>query len=201
MTIAWPSSPNPSVVVPNWLFPTRISEAQDLSVQAASRGVNRWAWKASYVNMPRSVFAPYGAVIAQMRGRYNVCTAVHPGLETPLGSGWGSPQSNGVNAIGSYTVTVKGLTAGQSPAVKAMDFIKFSGHSKVYMVVADANSDGSGHASLSIMPALYAATADGEVMTVNSVPFTVAATIDKPSWTAVPPFTVSFDVDFLERWP
>jgi hypothetical protein len=56
--------------------------------------------------------------------------------------------------------------------------LKFNGHTKVYMVTADANADGTGLATLSIVPALMTSPADNETIVTNNVPFTVALTSD-----------------------
>jgi len=47
------------------------------------------------------------------------------------------------------------------------------------MVVSDADSDASGESALSIEPALKQSPADGEAITVASVPFKVSLTEDK----------------------
>ena len=46
------------------------------------------------------------------------------------------------------------LQQATTAVLKAGDLIKFNGHSKVYMVQSDIDSDGSGAATVSIEPSL-----------------------------------------------
>jgi len=82
--------------------------------------------------------------------------------------------------------------------MKAGDFIKFSGHDKVYMVVSDANSDGSGNSTLTIEPQLATALADNETITVNNVPFTMRLSKDAQEYKMGTNQFVKFNVDFVE---
>ena len=62
--------------------------------------------------------------------------------------------------------------------LKAGDFIKFNGHTKVYMVVADATADGSNEATLTIEPPLISSLANDETVSYDNIPFTVHLTND-----------------------
>jgi hypothetical protein len=69
--------------------------------------------------------------------------------------------------------------------LKAGDFVKFSGHNKVYMVAEDCDSDGGGFGTLTIEPALYGTLLSGETLVIEDVPFRVRFADD----------TVNTDVD------
>ena len=92
----------------------------------------------------------------------------------PLG---GTPLINGANQQG-RSLTTRGWTPGLSGALKAGDFIGIAGQTKVYMVTADVTADAFGLATVPIEPGLLAVPADGAVMTLRNVPFTVALGAD-----------------------
>ncbi len=78
---------------------------------------------------------------------------------------------------------------------KAGDLIKFAGHTKVYMVQSDIDSDGSGAATVSIEPGIVSTLADNEVVTMNQPDFTVYLVSDvvyQADRNSI--FNISFDV-------
>ena len=79
--------------------------------------------------------------------------------------------------IGSNTVGV----SGGSGTLLAGDLIKFSGHSKVYMVTADVNLDGSTKDTISFTPRLIRHV-NGDTITYSNVPFTVVPDGDTEEW-------------------
>ena len=81
-------------------------------------------------------------------------------------------------SVGANSATIDGLTASETGIIKAGDFFKFSGHSKVYMATADMDADGTSHATLNFAPNLLNAVANDETITFASVPFTVSFTED-----------------------
>jgi hypothetical protein len=200
MTIALPTTPVPTSVEWGWVAPTLESFGASLKRQTRTRGGNRFGFRFHYRNVVRADIAPLLAALVQLRGRYNTMTCTLPGHTSPLGTGWGTPLSDGINAAGTRAITTKGMTFSITGAAKAGDFVKFSGHTKVYMVTADANSNGTGRTTLAIEPALIVATADGEAMTVTDVPFTVALKSDTLQLGAVPPYFASLDLDLQEAY-
>ena len=104
----------------------------------------------------------------QRSGKENF-TIIPPEITLARGDVSGTVLVNGVHAVGDTTIAVDAMTG----TLKAGDFIKFAGHDKVYMVVADVTADGSNEATLTIEPPLLTALANNEVVTYDSVPFTV----------------------------
>lgn len=92
-----------------------------------------------------------------------------------------------------------GWTAGQTGIMKQGDFFKFSGHSKVYRMVEDVDSDGSGISILEFRPALVVTPSDGETITVSSVPFTVSFASDVIEIPIRPPLLHSYAVSLVEH--
>jgi hypothetical protein len=68
------------------------------------------------------------------------------------------------------------------------------------MVTADANSSGTGTATLSIQPALIASPANGEALTTSSVPFTVALASDNLDANLSPGVIYGLEIDLVEAW-
>jgi len=125
---------------------------------------------------------------------YKSFTITLPDRE-PQGVATGTPLVNGALAKGVTSIVTDGWTISQTGIMKAGDLLLFSGHTHVYTVVTDTNSDVSGNSTLSIQPPLKEAIADGESLTVTSVPFTVVCTNDHSSNVQAPIFyNFSFDV-------
>jgi hypothetical protein len=196
---AFPSTPLPgSVKITAWT-PTLVSTAQSLKQQVRSRGGQRWKIDFTWDKRTRAQVAPIMAFIAALRGQYNTCTVIVPGHDTPQGSWAGGAPLVDLGSQTGRTLNIKGLTAGQTGIAKAGDFIVIAGDTKVYMVTADANSDGSGKAALSIEPALMLSPANNAAITYTAVPFTVALAADMQEFPIEAPVLYSFGLSFVER--
>ena len=82
--------------------------------------------------------------------------------------------------------------------IKAGDFVKFGGDTKVYMVVADATADVSNEATLTIEPPLRSALANDASVTYDGVEFTVRLTNDIQQFNTDDIDLYKFEVDFIE---
>ena len=130
----------------------------------------RWAFTIRIVTATRSdVYGELMAFIVKQRSGKENFTIVPPEVTNARGNVSGTVLVNGVHAVGDTTITVDAMTG----TLKAGDFIKFAGQDKIYMVVADVTADGSNEATVTIEPPLLTALADNEVVTYDSVPFTV----------------------------
>jgi hypothetical protein len=105
-------------------------------------------------------------------------------------------------SVGASSVTV---TSDQtsSTILKAGDVIKFENHTKVYMLTADATSDGSGVATLNITPNLITALEDDSAggntsVTVNAVPFRCFLSNDIQQFKHAVNEFISFEFDITE---
>ena len=79
----------------------------------------------------------------------------------------GSPLVKGANQAGN-TLLIDGCTASQTGYLKAGDYIQLGSgiSSRLHMVVADANTDGSGNATLDIEPRLRTSPTDNLAIAV-----------------------------------
>lgn len=185
MSGTFPAAPGPRDVEITSIAPTLVSIAHSLKTQRRSRGGQRFSFRLVYAPLTRAQFAPLWGFLMKQRGQFETFQFVLPApLKTPLGTATGSPTVNNQAGspeelqTGSRTVQTSGWTPGVTGILKASDFMLFTGHTKVYQVTGDANSDGSGNAAVPIEPGLYAGPAHGAAITVNNVPFTVAMTED-----------------------
>ena len=132
----------------------------------------RWTFTVSYPLMPRSTFAPIQAFIIKQRSQKENFTITFPSYLDAQGHENTTINVNGVHAVGDTTIDIDGFHSDGTERLKAGDFIKFSGHSKVYMIMADVTSS-SNAATVTIEPPLRSALANDETVTYDSVPFTV----------------------------
>jgi hypothetical protein len=197
MSGTFPTSPVPADIKVSSFSPTLVSQTQSLKRQVRRRGGQRWAFEVTFPPMTRSEFAPVYAFCIAQRGQYETFTFVPPVVSIPQGTATGTPLVNGAQSAGDNTIVTDGWS-NSITALKAGDFLKFSGHNKVYMVTADATSDGSGNATLTIEPPLLASVADDEALTVSDVPFTVALTTDTQEYAAGPPNIYEFSLQLIE---
>ncbi len=197
MSGTFPTSPVPADIKVSSFTPTLVSETQSMKRQVRRRGGQRWAFEVNYPPMTRSEFAPVYAFCIAQRGQYETFTFVPPVVSDPQGTATVTPVVNGAQSAGDNTIVTDGWS-NSITALKAGDFLKFSGHNKVYMVTADATSDGSGNATLTIEPPLIADVSDNEALTVGDVPFTVSLVNDTQEFSAGPPNIYEFNLQLIE---
>lgn len=197
MSGTFPTSPVPADIKVSSFTPTLVSETQSMKRQVRRRGGQRWAFEVNYPPMTRAEFAPVYAFCIAQRGQYETFTFVPPVVSDPQGTATGTPVVNGAQSAGDNTIVTDGWS-NSITALKAGDFLKFSGHNKVYMVTEDATSDGSGNATLTIEPPLIADVSDNEALTVGDVPFTVSLVNDTQEFSAGPPNIYEFNLQLIE---
>ena len=84
-----------------------------------------------------------------------------------------SVKVNGSHTASDGTIALDGFSTSTTAVLKAGDMIKFSGHTKVYMVQSDIDSNSSGEATVLIEPNLVTALSDNEVVSMNRPSLTV----------------------------
>ena len=132
----------------------------------------RWSFTVSYPLMTRANFQPIMAFIVQQRSQKESFTITFPSYLNATGNETGTVLINGVHAVADTTIAMDAFAGDGAGRFLAGDFIKFSGHDKVYMVVADATSS-SNASTVTIEPSIVSALANNETVTYDSVPFTV----------------------------
>ena len=150
---------------------TIISKSQ--SGKKLSRQIDgqRFGFTAKIITAKRSdVYGELMAFIIKQRSQKENFTIIPPEVEDARGTASGTP--HGTASAGATSITLGGSGSG---TLKTGDFIKFSNHDKVYMVVADQSDISTG--SLTIEPPLTTAVSSSNI-TYDNVPFTVHLTND-----------------------
>jgi len=174
MSGALPTSPAFSSLKISSSQPTFVTQAISGRRQTRQIAGQRWEMTANFPPMTRAEFAPIYAFLIKQRGMFDSFTVAPPTVKNSLGTGAGTPLVN--NAGGSQTgrsVITDGWSTGAT-VMKAGDFISFAGHTKIYMLTADATSDVGGNVTLAIEPGLVESPAENAVITTSGVAFTVA---------------------------
>jgi hypothetical protein len=167
-----------------------MSEAISGRVQVRAIGGQKWQFTAKYNPMTRVEFMPVYSFVTAQQGMLGTFTIVPPVISSTSGTASGTALVNGNHAIGDRTITVDGFTG----SLKAGDFVKFANHSKVYMLTADR----SGAGTMTIEPALVATLANDEVITYNSVPFTMRLSNDIQEYSLSANEYYTYEIDMAE---
>ena len=153
----------------------------------------RFKFSASYPPMNRSEFSPVIAFVMKQRSQKETFQIALPDLKNAKGDVSGTVLVNGSHSAGDTTIDVDGMTG----TIKAGDFVKFGGDTKVYMVVSDATAV-AGAATLTIEPPLRSALANDDSVTYDGVEFTVRLTNDIQQFNTGDLDLYRFEVDFIE---
>lgn len=129
-----------------------------------------WACSVDLPPMDRIEADAWIAWLLALRGRRGTFHLGDPTAKTPKGIATGTPLVDATQSAGGRTLATKGWTTSTAGILKAGDMIDFgAGDSRrLHRVLADANSDGAGKATLDIWPALRDAVAgDTAIGTAN----------------------------------
>lgn len=188
--MSYPTTPEFSAINITSRTSNVVTETKSGRRQVRSIGAQRWSFTAKYNNLTRDEFMPVYAFVMSQKGQLGTFTVVPPVIGSSRGDVSGSMLVNGNHNIGDSTVAVDGFTG----TIKAGDFVKFAGHNKVYMVVADLTGAGD----LTIEPPLTVAANDGDAVTYDSVPFTVRLNNDVQEYGLSGYDKYGFEIDFVE---
>lgn len=128
-------------------------------------------WSMEFVMPPilhRITASDWIAFGVSLEGKWGRFLMGDPSAKQPRGVATGTPLVDGGSQTGN-TLATKGWTAGVTGILLKGDYIQLGSgtSSRLHMVTANANSDGSGNASLAIAPALRASPADNDAIVVN----------------------------------
>ena len=138
----------------------------------------RFAFTVKIVTGNRSdIYGELMAFIMKQRSGKENFTIVPPEIKNARGTASGSP--TGTASAGATSITLGGTGTG---TLLSGDYIKFSNHDKVYMVVADQSDISTG--SLTIEPPLTTAVSSTDIA-FDNVAFTVYLTNDIQEFGAV----------------
>lgn len=152
-----------------------------------------------YAPMSRSSFAPIKAFIMKQRSKLNTFTVIPPIVSNAQGAATGTISVDGAITAGATSCTIDGMSASTSDILKAGDYFRFTGQEKVYMAVADLDSDGTGEGTLTFEPPLRANVANDVALIYDNVDFTVRLTNDIQEYSIVTNDLYKYEVDLIEN--
>jgi hypothetical protein len=134
-------------------------------------GADKWSLEFTLPKMSRQTAAPWRGFMGGLIGMQNVFQMGDPYCATPLGAANGAPvcDSTGVtNLICSNTLITSGWRPNTYVQLLVGDYLQIGYH--LYQACANANSDSSGNAPISIWPSLRESPANGTAITlINTV--------------------------------
>jgi len=142
-------------------------------------------WQADIVLPPmrRADAAPWIAARLQLNGRYGTFRLGDASCRVPLGIATGTPLVKGASQTGRVLLT-DGWTISQTGILKQGDYIQLGDY--LHMVMVDANSDGSGNATLDIWPRLRASPADNSAIVTSNCKGLFRLTSNEMPWDVQP---------------
>jgi len=155
------------------------------AVQTVELPGARWRCTMYYENLLAEDAAKLRSFLVQLRGQSGrfLCPC-WAGL-SPRGVGGGSPLVSGAAQTGT-SLTVNGAGANKTAWLKDGDFISFGTIPELHMVKADANTNGSGVATLSIEPPIRVSPNNGAQITIVRPVAHMMLTESDIAWTSVP---------------
>jgi len=198
MSGVFPSTPTTRDVVISSQQNTIVSTTSSGRRQARQIDGQRFKLTLRFPIMTRTEFAPIIAFIMKQRSQLESFTYTPATMEDTLGSASTTISTNGAVSAGATTASVDGMTVSTNGILKAGDFFRFTGQTKVYMAVSDLNSNASGAGTLTFEPPLRTAVSDNTVIIYNNVDFTVGLTSDIQEFNIGTSLYYQYEVDLIE---
>jgi hypothetical protein len=148
--------------------------------------------------MTRTEFAPINAFVMKQRSQMESFQYVPPTIDDALGVASGVISVNGAISAGVTSVAIDGMANSTSGVFKAGDYFRFTGQTKVYMVMADVSSNGSGQGTLTFEPPLRSNVSDNAVLIYSNVDFTVGLTGDIQEFNISTENYFQYEIDLIE---
>jgi len=120
--------------------------------------------------MKRSDAANWQAFILKLHGRKGTFLLGDPDARTPRGTISGAVTLGANASVGDFTISISTSQNSLVNAFRAGDYIQLGsgGTSKLYMIVDDVTTDGSGDADINIEPAIKTAATSGATVTYTN---------------------------------
>jgi hypothetical protein len=198
MSGTFPSSPAPRDVAISSNQNTIVTTTASGRRQARQIDGQRFRLRVRFPVMTRAEFAPINAFVMKQRSQMESFQYVPPTIDDALGVASGVISVNGAISAGVTSVAIDGMANSTSGVFKAGDYFRFTGQTKVYMVMADVSSNGSGQGTLTFEPPLRANVADNAVLIYSNVDFTVGLTGDIQEFNISTENYFQYEVDLIE---
>lgn len=169
---------SPSSASALWMPGALKSRSHSGVIQIRATKAAGWSWTEEYPPLATSNTDHMGlyAFLQKMWNRGEIHEATHPltpgSGRSPNGLGTGGVTVSGGSQTGDTLLTT-GWPFSTSNCVRAGDVIRIAGDAAVYMVSADAASNGSGVVDIPIHMPLRVSPSGGAAVTTSGVTFTV----------------------------
>jgi len=165
--ISLPSDPQPAEIAVSAETAGGVNESPyTLTQEVHEWPGNRWRMAVRYPAMTRADGDKVAAALTSLYGQAGTLLLGPFGASaTPKGVATGTPLVNGANQTGK-TLATDGWTASVTGILKAGDYLQVGSGAtaRLHMVLADANSDAGGNATLDIWPRLRESPADNSAI-------------------------------------
>lgn len=198
MSGTFPSSPAPRDVAISSNQNTIVTTTASGRRQARQIDGQKFRLRLRFPVMTRSEFAPILAFIMKQRSQMESFQYTPPTIDDSLGVASGVISVNGSVSAGATSCSIDGMANSTSGVFKAGDYFRFTGQTKVYMVMADVSSNGSGAGTLTFEPPLRTAVSDNTVLVYSNVDFTVGLTGDIQEFNISTENYFQYEVDLIE---
>jgi hypothetical protein len=198
MSGTFPSSPAPRDVAISSNQNTIVTTTASGRRQARQIDGQRFRLRVRFPVMTRAEFAPINAFVMKQRSQMESFQFVPPTIDDALGVASGVISVNGAISAGVTSVAIDGMANSTSGVFKAGDYFRFTGQTKVYMVMSDVSSNGSGQGTLTFEPPLRANVSDNAVLIYSNVDFTVGLTGDIQEFNISTENYFQYEVDLIE---
>ena len=198
MSGQFPTSPAPKDASIGSIQNTIVSVTTSGRVQTRQIDGQKFSITLDYPPMSRSNFAPIKAFIMKQRARLNTFTVIPPIVSNAQGVATGTISVDGAITSGATTCTIDGMATSTNDILKAGDYFRFTGQDKVYMAVADLDSDGTGSGTLTFEPPLRSAVTDDTDLIYDNVDFTVTLVNDVQEYNLGIQGYYSYEIDVAE---
>jgi hypothetical protein len=189
MSISYPLSPP---TTPSWVkvnFTANNIVAISASIFTGQQQVYQWPGESWLVDvslppMTQATAEAWVTFLISLRGQLGTFYLGDVLHTAPVGVATGTPVVNGAQGSMSNTLATKGWTHGTTDILRAGDFIQIgTGTSqRLYKVLTDANSDGSGLATLDIFPSLREGVSDNQSIAITDTEGTFRLAANERTW-------------------
>lgn len=135
-----------------WTFQTQVQEHPGQS----------WTAEVTLPIMERSTAEDWISFLLSLNGQSGTFLLGDPAGAEPRGVAVGTPKINGAHAAQARTLTTDGWQISTTGILLKGDYIQLG--NRLFKILEDADSDGSGNSTLEIWPGLREAVADNETI-------------------------------------
>jgi hypothetical protein len=149
--------------------------------QIAAGKASRWEIDIKLKKMQREEAETWIAWLIALRGRFGTFLAGDPEARAPLGVATGGiPRLNGAATPGTRTISTRNWTTNVQGILKAGDYFQVA--DRLYKLLQDGISDGSGNATFDIFPPVREAHTGGSPLTLVKPAGLFRLAVDDASW-------------------